>query len=111
MSKIDQNIDIGRVSSWEELRRWTATILVQIQNIINGQLEFGTNLKSSLLSVNFPVADQEVVIDHGLGQLPKGYFLSGSNVATSLYDGTTAWTSTKIYLKASVIANTKITVF
>ena len=111
MSKIDQNIDTGRVTSWEDLRRFVTYILVQIQNVINGQIEFGVNIKSNLLDANFIVANQELAIQHGLRQIPKGYFLSGSNVATSIYDGDSNWTETNIYLKSSVVANTRITVF
>ncbi len=111
MSKIDQNIDVGRVSTWEDLRRFVGHILTQVQNIINGQLEFGINIKSNLVQANFPLANQDLAIQHGLRQIPKGYFLTGSNVATNIYDGSTAWTETNIYLRSSVIANTKITVF
>lgn len=47
------------------------------------------------------VADTEDTISHGLGRVPVGYIPAKQDKAGTVYDGTTAWTATHIYLRAS----------
>jgi len=48
------------------------------------------------------VADTEDTIPHALGRVPVGYIPVKQDKAGTIYDGSTAWTTTNIYLKASV---------
>jgi hypothetical protein len=47
-------------------------------------------------------ANVENTIAHGLKRIPRGYMVGEADKACSVYDGTTAWTITNIYLKADV---------
>jgi hypothetical protein len=47
-------------------------------------------------------ANLENTIAHGLKRIPRGYIVGEADKACSVYDGTTAWTLTNIYLKVSV---------
>ena len=53
--------------------------------------------------------DAENTIAHELGRVPVGYIVVSVDKAAVLYKGTTAWTSTNIYLKCNV-ASTAYTI-
>jgi hypothetical protein len=47
------------------------------------------------------VANTEDAVPHALGAIPTGYIVVNQNQSAVLYDGTTPWTKTIIYLKSS----------
>lgn len=54
--------------------------------------------------------DNENTILHTIGSIPVGYIVLTQNKAASLYLGTTAWTSARVYLKCNV-ASTAFKIF
>lgn len=54
--------------------------------------------------------DTEGAVSHGLGSVPIGYIVISKDKAGHIYDGTTSWTSTNIYLRSDV-ASVTATVF
>lgn len=52
--------------------------------------------------------DTEFEVSHNLGRIPNGYLVTSIDVAGIIYIGTTAWTTTAIYLKCNA-ANAAIT--
>jgi hypothetical protein len=46
-------------------------------------------------------ADRELTLTHNLGHVPHGYIVIKQNAKGTLYDGSTANTATKLYLKWS----------
>jgi hypothetical protein len=46
-------------------------------------------------------ANTEDTILHGLGHIPNGYIVVRQDKSSVVYDSTTAWTSTSIFLKSS----------
>ena len=55
-------------------------------------------------------ADVEVAVTHNLGDTPVEAFVVGLDKSAILYRGTTAWTSTAIYVRSSVV-NTGFTLY
>jgi hypothetical protein len=53
-------------------------------------------------------ADVEFSGTHHLGRVPEGFLVTKINKAGVVYQGTTAWTTTAVYLKCSV-ANAAVT--
>lgn len=47
-------------------------------------------------------ANNENTWAHGLKRVPQGYIVVRADKACDVYDGTTPWTTTNIYLKVSV---------
>lgn len=84
-----------------------------LETILDAGIIFTENV--DLKEVNFTsnaTPDAEDTISHGLGKVPNGYIVIGRNKAGVLYNGTTAWTMTNIYLKSNVASTTyKIYVF
>ena len=52
------------------------------------------------------VATTEDTVPHKLGRVPNGYIVVKQDKAGIVYDGTTAWTTTNLYLKSSVASVT-----
>jgi len=50
--------------------------------------------------------DTESTVIHDLGYVPIGYFILKQDKAGSLFDGATAWTRDKLYVKSDVASLT-----
>ena len=69
------------------------------------------NLGGNVVTYTFAAATTQYGIAHGLPYAPRGYLVIGTNAATNVYNGTSAWTSTDIYLEASAIATVTLMIF
>ena len=72
---------------------------------INGNLEFGINIKSSPpLSVQASgTANAEFTITHDLGFVPNGYIVVGKDQTCDVYDSRrSSWTTSQIFVKCTV---------
>lgn len=86
-----------------EMPRFTAINFDVIATQLNGNLEFGPNIKASTTVVVFPAASQVVAVPHTLGRTPTGYLVVKQDVAGSVLtsETTNQWTANVIYLNAS----------
>jgi hypothetical protein len=86
---------------------------VNLDSILNRGIKFTDNVDCRIVDyASNATPDAEDTLAHGLGKVPTGYIVIGKDKAGTVYDGTTAWTATNIYLKcdtASVAA--KLIVF
>lgn len=84
--------------------------------LINGHISFGDgtnadNIDGVWSSVTTPgVANTDFTVTHNLGRIPAGYQLMSSDVATTIYTGSVAPTTTQITLR-STAANAHIKLF
>ena len=85
--------------------------LVNIFNVLKGRVRFGDaidgyrgeNIAGEFKTfVTSATPNAENTISHGLGAVPVGWLVVSKDKAGDLYASTTAWTSTKLYLKCSV---------
>lgn len=102
---------VHNVADLEELKRWTAVALEEIQNIVNGKLEFIVNIKSQSIQASFVSANTDLTLSHGLGKTPIGAILIRSSAAMALYDGTVSWNENSICLKSNAVGDATILVF
>ena len=88
-------------------------------DMAQGRVRFGTGTdgaRGENISGEFQVvsdtgnANTEFSVIHTLGAVPVGYLVLKNSKAGAIYDGTTAWTSTTIYLRHEA-ANAAVTVF
>lgn len=100
MSKCTASTDIDKVSD-KDVSRYTEIALEELQRIVNGDLEFGANIKANIVNVNFTSANTQQAIGHGLGKVPSGYLMISSNAATQVYNGESGSSSSTIYLKST----------
>lgn len=111
MSSITASPDIAQVKP-EEVQRFVDIFCHDVVQNVNGKLDFQTNFSCKILDVAFTAQDTEQAIPHGLGRVPNGYFMVGSDLATTVYDGDSSDDGTNIYLKSTQITtSTRLVVY
>lgn len=99
-------------------------VLDDIYKATRGNLTFGTgpnnlinkndqsqNIAGAWALVTAPVApNTEFAVTHNLGKIPTGFDVKNKTAACDVYAGTTAWTTTQIFIKATV-ASVSLTLF
>lgn len=108
--KITAAADVSNVKG-DDITRFVSAFLTQIQDIVNGNLSFGDNIKAQVVSANFTAANAQIQIGHTLGKAPIGYILVGSSVAMSLYNGTSANTDQLLYISSTAVGSASVLVF
>jgi len=108
MAKIKRAVEIQNLTTLEEVKRFINSWLTNITDVLNGNVEFGQNIRTTEVTVYFQRSDTEQAVFHGLGRLPNGYIKVGSSVDFGLYDGNQATTSSVIWLRASQVGTAKI---
>lgn len=111
MAKIPASNNLSNIKSVEDVVRYFSIFVGDVFDIVNGKIEFDSNIQSKTIDFNFTSANTNFAMIHGLGKIPKGYLLIKSNVATSIYDGSIDATEKLIYLKSSQIATTRLLIF
>lgn len=95
-------INVSNMSGGD-VPRYTSINFQNIETQMNGNLEFGANIKASTSVAIFPAAGTVVAVPHTLGRVPQGYIVINQNSAGSILTSelTNPWTSATIYLNAS----------
>lgn len=81
--------------------------------LLNKGLKFIDNNDIDFVTVTTSaVAGTEVAVSHSLKRTPAGYLIASKDKAGIVYDGSTAWSSSSIYIKGSVASiTTKLIIF
>lgn len=78
-----------------------------IAAVLNGQVTFGNgteldNMQGRWINATSPgVADTDFTVNHNLGRIPVGFLTVSLDKAAVIYQGSIAWTTTQMTLKAS----------
>lgn len=104
-------LDLSNLENFEQLRRFGAALFREITDLLNGQVTFQDNFSANTLTQNFPIANQDTPINHGLGRVPSGYILVGADVAMSVYDGQGASTVDTIFLRSNAVGTARILIY
>lgn len=76
--------------------------LKKVTDALTNRLTFTDNIAGETITfTSDSVTNVEDEITHHLSKVPQGYLVMSQNKACSIYKGTTAWTSSKIYLMTS----------
>lgn len=108
--KFTESVEIAHVDP-EEAPLYTQKALENISAILTNGITFADNFSSKFLTITFSNANTDSATIHGLGRVPTGYLVIGASAATSVYDGSSANTSSLLYLRASVAATVRVLVF
>lgn len=110
MSKVTADSGIDKASA-EDQPRLLSVFLDQVKTIINNGLQFVDNFSGKTLTLTFSAANTDTALTHGLGRVPTGYIIIKRSASMVVYDGSAAWTSQLIYLKASATGTVTVLVF
>lgn len=101
----DNSISISNVKDFEELRRFSSISISKLNEILNGSALFSDNVKCQIISATIGGSGSDTEVSHSLNQTPIGYIVIKNSADTGVYDGTTAWSSSKIYLRSGSSCN------
>lgn len=77
-------------------------VFTNLSNLLNGGLSFADNLESvELTATAHATPDTEFSVAHTLGRVPTRFIVTDIDEGGVVYKGTTAWTSSLIYLKCT----------
>jgi hypothetical protein len=79
--------------------------------IINGEVDFRDNCKTTIAKITFSSADMEQAVEHSLGRIPYGYIMIGSLAATQIYNGVSQNTTKALYVRSSVATTVSFLIF
>ncbi len=82
----------------EALLRFTRRIV----DVLNGGIKITDNFDAQIVTVTLTAADTEQAVSHTLKRVPTGYIVLSNDKAAIIYDGTTSWTSSTIYIRSNV---------
>lgn len=87
------------------------SIVKKLNGLISlGNSDDGTwagNIDAQYRTFLTPTAGTEILVEHGLGRIPRGYIPVRKDMAADLYDSRPdAWTITTMYLKCSASSAT-----
>lgn len=91
------------------MQRFLTGYTRELTDIVNGNLEFGLNIKSQMITSEFPQL-VEVGIQHSLGRLPLGFITIANNTNCVLFSGPSFNTVNTIFIKAGSICTATILV-
>lgn len=113
MSKITATSNFSNSETLNEIVRWASQFSKNVFNVVNGNLEFDINMRSSTIQVAFgPDANTNTTVTHRLNRQPIGYILAGSDVPCHVYNGTLPKDKLSITIKCDAAsANCTIIVF
>jgi hypothetical protein len=100
-----------RTKKAEELPREIFDKLEPLIRSVNGNLGFGDgtdfdNVKGKWIQVTTTTANTEVAITHDLGAVPVGFLLMVPPENGTVNRGSSAWTTTQLFLKCSSASQT-----
>lgn len=87
-------------------------LIIFLDDILRKIASIPFNQSDALSVADTGTVNVEFAITHHLDRIPNGYILTNTNKAISLYNGSTAWTTSVIYLKCDAAnATIKLYVF
>lgn len=107
--------NVSNVRTWEDLRRYTANFFEKLPGILNGNIQFGDNIRSQgPFDFTISTGSEVVGISHTLGFVPAGYLLVYQTTSAVIYaadSNTYPWTKSTIYLTASAAVAGRVILF
>jgi hypothetical protein len=85
-----------------------------IKGVLRGRLTFGDNIsaETGITVTTSGVVGTDIPVDHSLGRIPTGFIAVGLDAPVIIYQSSTPWTTTQIFLKSDTSPATfNLTIF
>jgi hypothetical protein len=102
LSQITSLSDLSNIVDVKSLVIRLADYFRSLNSVINGQIEFGLNIKSQTVSVTFGAANRDVQVNHTLGKVGVSYIPVSKNISGDVFTGVTSATTTALFLRSNV---------
>jgi hypothetical protein len=100
IDRIDLGKAVAETDFEKNIEKSFQRLMDQLVQALNLGLLFSDNFDADIISSTIGGGDTE--IPHTLKRVPSGYLILSRDQAGIVFDGVTAWTSSSIYVKASV---------
>jgi hypothetical protein len=111
MSKLTADAGIDKITDDADKWRFISTFFAELKQLINNGLQFADNFNGKTLTLTFSASATDTALTHGLGRVPTGYIILKRSASMTVYDGSAAWTSQLMYLRASATGSVTVLVF
>ena len=111
MSRVTQDTSVDRHEDLKEVARFSSMLFDQIASLLNNGLRFSDNFDAKLLDITFSAASTNSALNHGLDRVPAGYLVLRRSANITVYDGTSSWNASTMYLGSSGAGTVKVLVF
>ena len=103
MARLKVIPDVSQSPSWVELMRFSSMLFQQIVEQINGNLQFGQNIRSAgPYQVEFANGTDPVAVAHNFGAVPSGFLVINLDAGIVVYKPSgLEWTRSQIWLRAT----------
>lgn len=102
MASLSNPKQLQNITDEKEFMRYCSQAVGDIQTVINGQIEFGSNIKSQTVVQYFNQADVDVLINHSLNKKNVNFLVVNKNRASDYYHGVGMDTVSTINLRSTV---------
>lgn len=102
MAKLTTYAETGKITEAADFMKIVSQFLLEIQPIINGKIEFESNILSQVVTSYFPTANVDLVIPHALGKTPIRYLVADKTRSCDVYRGSKVETKDNVFLKSTV---------
>lgn len=111
MSILQFKDNIQSVTTIEDLVRMMYSFFKDLLRVVNGNLNFVENIQGQYVSITFTNTSDDFPLLHNLGHTATGYLVVKRSTNMSIYDGVSAWDSTRVFLKSSAKGTALVFIF
>jgi hypothetical protein len=106
MAKWTVPTDLGKITDNGIFMRFCSQAIKDLQAIINGKIDFSSNITNQIISVTFGAANTDLLIQHDLNKLGVNFIVVNKTKTCDVFHGLGKDALDKIYLQSSVANNT-----
>ena len=108
MANVDKKIALPDPDKTNKFEVTLVDVLIRYTSKVGDAFAKGIrasdNWDAQVISVTLAAANVEQAVAHTLKRVPTGYIVVSINKVAVVYDGTTAWTTTNIYIRSNTAA-------
>lgn len=102
MAGLSNPKQLENITDVNEFMRYCSQAVEDIQSLLTGQVEFGSNIKAQIVSQYFAQADTDVNINHNLNKTGLNYLVVQKPSSLDVYHGSSKDTTKNVYLRSTV---------
>lgn len=111
MAKITTPSDFSQIQDAPTFMRMCSQFINDLVSLINGKIEFDSNLKTQSMSVTFSAANTDLAVSHSLGKSSVKYIVTSKSKSCDVFNGLAANTTNKLYLQCTQAATVTLELF
>jgi hypothetical protein len=108
MARLKYHPDLSNITDLGMFIKYSTQNFNQLQDILEGSIEFDSNIASQTITVTFPTANTDKIITHQLNRTGLKFFVVDKSVSCDVYHNKTRDTITQICLKCTVATTVTI---